>query len=307
MGHILVTGATGTVGREVVRCLCARGVAVHAAILPQGEARPFTNPLVTYVPFDFMQPATYNFALAGVRKLFLMRPPALANTKKYIDPAIRAAQDAGVEHIVFLSVLGAEKNPVVPHHAIEESIKATGVAWTFLRPSFFMQNFLTTHRADLVEHDAILVPAGRGKTSFIDARDIAAVAAKVLTEAGHHNTSYPLTGSEALDYATVAHIFSEALGRPIRYRDASVGQFIRSMRRRGFPLAFILVMVAIYTTVRLGLADTVTDDTVRLLGRPPITLRTFVEDYKERWMRATQPSVPQPRAAAVSSSMVPHN
>lgn len=279
MGTILVTGASGNVGAEVVRRLREAGAAVRVA-----DRRPKAEAGVESVVFDFGDAATFGPALQGVEKLFLLRPPALADTKRYFVPVIEAARAAGVRHIVFLSLLGAEKNKVVPHAGIEAAILASGVPYTFLRPSFFMQNLSTTHRDDIRDRGDILVPAGRGKTSFIDVRDIAAVAARTLTEPGHENRAYPLTGSEALDYGQVAQILSEVVGRRIVYSNPSIPRFVLHMRRRGLAWGFIFVMVGIYTTCRLGLAGGITPDTQRLLGRPPITMRQFAADYRDCWL-----------------------
>jgi uncharacterized protein YbjT (DUF2867 family) len=117
---------------------------------------------VPLVRADFARPASWPAALAGVDRLFLLRPPAIANARRYIYPVIDAARAAGVERIVFLSLLGAEKNPVVPHASVEKHLRRAGVPWTFLRPSFFMQNLSTTHRTDLEERDELYLPAGRG-------------------------------------------------------------------------------------------------------------------------------------------------
>ena len=281
MNQTLVTGATGNVGSEVVRLLRGFGSPVRAAVRDPGRFQP--DGRVEYVPFDFVRPQTYRRALRGVERLFLVRPPAISKTQRYVNPVIDAAKAAGVGHVVFLSLLGAEKNPVVPHRRIEDHLKASGMPYTFLRPSFFMQNLSTFHREDIRERGEIFVPAGRGKTSFVDARDVAAVAARVLTEPGHAYTAYPLTGAEALDYYEVAGTFTDVLGRRIAYPDPSVIRFARAMLRRGFSPAFVLVMSGIYTTARLGLAGGVTPDTARLLGRPPTTLRRFVEDYRDSW------------------------
>ncbi len=147
-----------------------------------------------------------------------------------------------------------------------------------------MQNLSTTHRLDIKEYGQIYVPAGKGKTSFIDVRDIAAVAAKTLMEDGHENKAYPLTGDIALDYSQVAVIFSGVLGRRITYPNPSILAFARRMRQRGLNWSYIGVMIGIYTTARLGLAGGVTSDAHDLLGRPTITMQQFVQDYGDCWL-----------------------
>lgn len=281
---VLVTGATGTVGSEVARLLEDGEWTVRAGVRDPGGVRQGPEGRVEYVPFDFTRPETYEPALRGVGKVFLVRPPALSNTRKYVNPVIDAAVAAGVEQVVFLSVLGAEKNPVVPHRKIEDYLRASGLAYTFLRPSFFLQNLSTVHRDDIRDRGEIFVPAGRGRTSFIDARDVAAVAAKTLTEAGHENRAYPLTGDRSLDYGEVAEIFSDVLGKRVVYPNPSVPRFVQRMLGKGLAPAFVLVMVGIYTTARLGIAGNVTPDTARLLGRAPISVREFVRDYRGSWV-----------------------
>jgi uncharacterized protein YbjT (DUF2867 family) len=280
---ILVTGATGNVGAEVVKELRRVGAPVVAAVRNPAKARQSLGD-AGMVPFDFAHPETFDAAFAGVRKLFLVRPPALADVKKYMAPAIVAARRAGVEQVVFLSLLGVERNRWAPHYGIEQEIRASGMDWTFLRASFFMQNLNTVHRDDLKDSSDIFVPAGLGETSFIDVRDIAAVGAQALTTEQHRNQAYPLTGNTALSYGDVAAIFTDILGRPIRYSSPSIPAFAARMRARGHPWSFVFVMVGIYTTARLGLAAAVTSDTEQLLGRPPITVRQYVEDYKHCWM-----------------------
>ncbi len=280
---ILVTGATGNVGAEVVRQLMQQGQPFRAAVTNPEQARAVLGNDTDSVIFEFGNPSTYAQAFKGVRAMFLMRPPQIVDVKRYIYPAIDMAREAGVEHIVFLSLQGVEKNPFVPHHKVENYLQKSGVVYTFLRPSFFMQNLSTTHCDDIRLENQIFVPAGRGKTSFIDVRDVAAVATKVLTEAGHENCAYELTGTEALSYDEVAQIFSVVLERPIRYANPSALRFWRQMRRKGYPTAFVMVMIALYTVSRLGLAAKVTPETARLLGRSPISMQQFVADYATVW------------------------
>lgn len=287
MGTTLITGPTGNVGAKLVHLLHATGRPLRAAARDTAQARARLDVPIEYVPFDFESPGTFDAALRGVSHLFLVRPPALTDTRTTIAPLIAAACRAGVEQIVFLSLLGAEHNRFVPHYAIEHTIQEAGIPWTFLRASFFMQNLSTTHRAAVRERNEIDVPAGAGRTSFIDVRDIAEVAATVLTTSGHERQAYPLTGADALTYTEVAQIMTEELGRRIAYPAPSALAFARRMRRQGYERRLVLVMLAIYTTARLGFAATVTPDTARLLGRAPRTMRDFVRDYRHCWASDT--------------------
>jgi uncharacterized protein YbjT (DUF2867 family) len=280
---LLVTGTLGNVGSEVIRRLGQSGHVVRAADRALEPIHQRFGDAVEPTVLDFEQPETFGPAFAGVKRLFLMRPPTISDVRRLIFPAIDAAKAAGVEQIVFLSLIGVERNHVVPHYKIEQYLLASGVPYTFLRPSFFMQNLSTTHRAEIRDHDEIFVPAGRGKTSFIDVRDIAAVAALALTEDGHTNQTYSLTGDEALDYFQVAGLLSAVLDRPIVYRQPSLLRFIQRQRRSGTAWPFILVMSGIYTTARLGLAARLTGDLRRLLGRAPISMRRYLEDYRDMW------------------------
>lgn len=283
MSKILVTGATGNVGAEVIRLLHESDCEVYAAVRNPDSAKQILGSNVNCVAFDFTNPDTFAPAFTGVNKLFLVRPPALANVSQQIAPALDAAKRAGVEQIVFLSILGADRNRIVPHAAIERYINQIGIPATFLRASFFMQNLNTTHREEIKTRGELFLPAGNGKTSFIDVRDIAAVAVRTLIEDGHTTQAYALTGAEALTYYEVADIFTAVLGKPIRYTNPSLLKFIFQTRRR-LPLNFVLIMAAIYTTARLGLAGGITSDVEQLLNRPPLTMRQYIEDYREFWL-----------------------
>jgi len=280
---ILVTGATGTVGQHAVSALANRDADITLGVRDPDSVRDDFASTGNLVAFDFTKPETWGTALTDVDRVFLVRPPVVDDSD--ITAFVDAAGRVGVSHIAYLSVLGAEKNPLIPHYRIEKHIVGVDVEHTFLRASFFMQNLLEVHRRDIVEHDEIFVPAGTGRTSFVDARDLGEVAAVVLTEPGHENRAYDLTGPEALDYNAVATIFSDVLGRSITYPQPSLLSFALRMRRHGKPLGFIAVMCGIYTTARLGLAARVTDDSRRLLDRQPRSMRDFVEDHADDFRR----------------------
>jgi uncharacterized protein YbjT (DUF2867 family) len=290
--NILITGATGNVGQEIIHLLSIQKHNVFAAVRNPIKAQRILGKEACCVLFDFINHDTFVNAFNGIDKLFLVRPPAITKIKKII-PALDAAKAAGVKQIVFLSIIGANHNRIVPHYAIERAIEQLDIPAVFLRASFFMQNLNTTHCNDIRLRDRLFMPAGNGKTSFIDVRDIAAVAVKVLTEPandGHSqkelrsNRAYELTGGKALDYQEVAEIFTTVLKRLILYTKPSLLSFIWQMSRQGFALPFVLVMAGIYTTTRFGLADTVTSDVQKLLDRPPLSMQNYVEDYQYFWL-----------------------
>ncbi|PFE11795.1 SDR family oxidoreductase [Bacillus cereus] len=270
---ILVTGATGHVGKEVVKALMQKNIDFQVATRRKESKGVY---------FDFEDPSSIKPALRGITKLFLLRPPHLADAKKYFQPVIDAAEEVGIKHIVFLSLLGVKKNPIVPHAKIEKIIKDSGIPYTFLRPSFFMQTLLSQHGDELRNEKIIEVPAGNGKISFIDVRDIGEVAAKVLMEDGHEFKAYALTGSEALTYYEVAEIILKETNEHIIYTNPSIFTFRKRMIQKGLKNNFIMVMIGIYTTARLDLAKNITLDLEQLLERKPITLKQFAHDYREQ-------------------------
>lgn len=279
MTRVLITGATGTVGSLVAdRLLDREDATVRVASRDPASARKKFDCEVT--GFDFTDPATYRKTFRGVDRVFLVRPPALSRVRRDIVPALAAAVGAGVEHVVFLSVLGANRNRVIPHARIESWLSSADVDTTFLRASFFMQNLSTTHHAEIRDGE-LFVPAGDGETSFVDARDVADCAVAALAE--HRTGSYDVTGPAALDYSAVCTTLSTVLDREVQYTDPSLPRFLVRRYRIDRNLGKVLVMAGIYTTARLGLADRITDDVRELLGREPITFETFAGDYRECW------------------------
>jgi uncharacterized protein YbjT (DUF2867 family) len=282
---ILVIGATGNVGREVVKSLHARGYNARAAASSEKSFTRLPEEAAEKVVFDFAKPETIAPAFAGIKKMFLMRPPAISDIETYIKPVIDYAAENGVEQIAFLSLMGVEEKSYVPHYKVEQFMKESGVPYTFLRAGFFMQNLDTTHRADIVEYDDIFIPAGNAKTAFVDARDLGAVAAHVLTTPGHKDKAYDLTGKESLTYDEVAEIFTETLGRKITYSRPSLLRFARRMKKRGYPWGYVVVTAGLYLSTRRGSAETIADDMAQLLLREPLTMRQYVADYADVWRK----------------------
>ncbi|WOD36919.1 NAD(P)H-binding protein [Nodosilinea sp. E11] len=274
---MFVTGAGGNVGRAIVADLQQRGMAYRIGART-GRDQPHM------VPFDFLKPETFGAAIADCKALFLLRPPAVANTKATLNPFIDVARKAGVEQIVFISVAGAADKPWVPHYAVEQHLKAGPLGWTILRPGFFAQNLGDAYRDDIVHDHRIYVPAAQGRVAFIDARDIAAVAVAAFRDpATHAGQSYTLTGPEAVTFDQVATMLSAELGRPIRVEAASLLSYVRHLKRRGLPWMQILVQTLLHRGLRMGEAEAVTDTVPTLLGRPACSLAEYIHDHRELW------------------------
>lgn len=258
---------------------------MRAAVRSPGAADDL--PLdVERVGFDWLDPATWPVAFAGARSVFVVRPPQLSRPRTQMLPALEAARDAGVQHMVLLSLQGAETNRVVPHAALEAWLKAGGVPWTFVRPSFFMQNLTGTHRAEIRDHDEIVVPAGTGRTAFVDTEDVAAVAAAALADPdAHAGRAWTPTGPQALGYDEVAAVLSAELGRTVRYARPGLPRYVRHARSGGMGWPMVAVTAGIYTVARLGRAAGLTDDVLTVTGRAPTTLAQFAHRERDRWAR----------------------
>ncbi|SFB48704.1 Uncharacterized conserved protein YbjT, contains NAD(P)-binding and DUF2867 domains [Nocardioides alpinus] len=282
---MLVTGATGNVGSRTVELLLAAGIPVRAAASGLDAVRSRFGDRVEAVALDFTDQATWEQAYSGVRQVFLMRPPHLGKPKTQMLPSLEAAKAAGVEHVVLLSLQGAERNKVVPHHALEAWLHESGLSWTFVRAAFFMQNLTTTHLTDVRDRDTIMVPAGAGATAFVDVHDVAAIAAAaLLVPDQHHNTAWTPTGPQALTYSEVAEVLTDALGRPISYARPGLVRYARHARMvLGMPWGMVAVTSAIYTIARLGRAGGLTDDVRVVTGDEPVTFREFAMREAERW------------------------
>jgi uncharacterized protein YbjT (DUF2867 family) len=281
-GPVLVTGATGNAGREVVRALLARGARVRAGVT--APARASLDGRAEPVALDFRRPETFGAAVAGASALFLLRPPPISDVRPTLNALADAALAAGVRRVTFLSVAGAEKNALVPHHAVEAHLKAGPRVWTLLRPGFFAQNLQDAYLRDVREDGRLYVPAGRGRVTFVDLADVAEVAADALTSDAHAGEAYTLTGPRAFTFEEVAGELTRALGRPVRYVPASVPGYLHHLRvRRGLPWAQALVQTVLHVGLRFGQAEAVDPTLARLLGRAPRTVVDYIREHPGLW------------------------
>lgn len=281
-GTVVVTGALGNVGSAVVARLLDLDVRVRPVDV---DADALTNayPTLETRRLDFWDPATFPDVLSNATKVFLIRPPAISRVGPTLNRFIDAAQDAGIRHVVFSSVAGADTNRIVPHHRVEVHLRSTAMAWTMLRPGFFAQNIGTAYRSDIIETNRIPLPAGKGKVAFIDTRDIGAVAAKTLASDQHLQREYHLTGPTAMTFADVAGLLSIRLGRTITYQPISSLRYYQHLRRQGLVRPHALVQTLLHAGLRRGDAEPVSTTIAALLERPATTIDTYITDHIHLW------------------------
>jgi uncharacterized protein YbjT (DUF2867 family) len=302
---ILVTGATGTVGREVVKQLISssslssspaegqqkENVIIKAAARSANDDT-FENlgGAVQAVQLDYNKPDTLAAAFKGVNKLFLLTP-FQSNMVDLTSNLVREANKAGVNYIVKQSVMGADAEPgITPgrlHRQAEKIIEESGIPYTFLRPNFFMQNFVTFYSNSIKTLGAFYVSAGDAKVSFVDVRDIGAVAAKALlskssdknSESKHTGKAYDITGNEALSYEQAAEILSKEIGKKVNYVNISDQDARKGMKEMGMDEWTIDSMTELFEITRTGYVSAISPSVEQVTGKKSITFSQFARDY----------------------------
>ena len=289
MDKILITCATGNVGLDTVRLLVdhkEKDYEVVAAVRDIDHAKTMVElkdaPLVE---FDFDDPETFVPALKGVTKLLLIRPNMVSDVSKHIIPFLNAVEKSTVKHLVFVSIVGAERNRVFANHRIETHLKKMNILHTIVRPSLYMQNLITLHFHEIQNHDRIYIPAGSGMVNYVDAADVAKVVVEILTKPGHEGKEYEITGQEPMDFYKIASIFTKELGREIRYARPLTIKFIRQKmyEKKGMP--FIVTLTLLYSAARSGKMAHVSQVFKELIGSEPRKLEDFIHHNRAIWER----------------------
>ena len=276
---ILVFGATGNIGSELISILSASGVPAIAVTRASSGAKPL--PGIRWTQADLSEPDSLRGLFSGVSTVFLLtgNHPEMARLQ---ITAIEAAARAHVQSVVKLSALGASDHTKLPigraHYEAEAALMASGMRWTMLRPHVFMQNLLSQAPA-IAREGRIVASSGDGRIPFIDTRDIAAVAAAALTRPGLDGQKYVLTGPEALSYYDIVRILSDVIRRPVEYQDRS----LKDPRD----------LTTLAAHQRAGGKTAIVHDTVRrILGRAPRSFLEFAKDHADifRLGHVEQPS-----------------
>jgi uncharacterized protein YbjT (DUF2867 family) len=274
---ILVTGATGTIGKSLVKNLSERGASFVAGVRNLAEAREKLAPGASLVAFDFSKPETFESATQGVDRVFLLGPPMVFELAELLRPFIEFLKEKGIQKVVYLAALGLEAIPELPlHQQTIDRLEREGFDYTVLKPSFFAQNFKNYEWENITQRGVTFVVAGKGKAGFIDVDDIANVAAEVLTTEGHTKQSYALTGPELLSYYEVAEILTEVTGKRIVYPEPSEGDFRQALQAGGAPDFIASYMLNVYKLISEGHVSYLTDDVEKLTGKKPTSLKTVL-------------------------------
>ena len=269
---ILVLGATGTVGRHVVDGLLAKGETVRAA---SRSGKPVAG--AEGVVFEYGRPETYGPAFEGVDRAHVLLASGYVDAKGLLLPIIEAAAERKVK-VVFQSVIGVDADDSIPYRQVEIALEKSGTPYVILRPNWFADNFHNFWKAG-IDHGQIALPAADGKSSFIDARDIAASSVAALTSSAFDGKAFNLTGPQALSYEEAAAILSEATGKPIAYDAISDEAFIAILTGAGVPADYASFLASIFYPVRQGWTAVVTNDVETLTGKTPRSLKTYAADY----------------------------
>ncbi len=275
---ILVTGATGTIGSSTVKALKAKGARFKVGTRSPDKLK---GQGIDTVPFDWDKPETFGPALQGVEKIFLLTPISDKQTQ-YTQALVDAAKKAGVKHIVKLSVIGADAEPGIAlgrmHGEGEKAIQKSGIAWTLLRPTYFMENFINYYGVDPKKDATVYLAHGTGKAVWVDGRDIGEVAAAVLTAKGHEGKVYELTGPEPLGDGEVLAFLGEALGHKYTYVPVPEEAARKALKDMGVPQWMIDGYAELDAMIRNGWAATPATGVKDVLGRPPRSFKEYAKD-----------------------------
>ncbi|MBE9008663.1 SDR family oxidoreductase [Pseudanabaenaceae cyanobacterium LEGE 13415] len=283
---ILVTGATGNNGSEIVQRLVARKVPVRAMVRDFNKAKSslqnlMTAPNVEVVEADFDRPKTLLSALKGVDRAFLVTNSSERAEAQQLA-FVEAARQSGVQQIVKLSQFAASADSPVRflryHAAVEAAIQASGIAYTFLRPNLFMQGLLN-FKSTIVTQNAFYAAIDDAKVSIVDVRDIAEVAIAALSETGHEGKIYDLTGPQALTHSEMAQSLSHATSCPITFVDIPPETMLETLLSLHIPTWQAEGLIEDYAHYRRSEASVIASGVEDATGKLPRSFETFAHDY----------------------------
>ena len=280
---ILVVGASGIVGSEIVKILLEQGHNVRGTTSKK-SLYPLTKVGFEKVYANLETGEGINNAFEDIDRAFFLSPPGYVNQYAMLSPLIQSAKKWGLEKVVLMTAFGVNHNESSPFRKAEIELEKSGLSYNIIRPNWFMQNFNTFWLQGILEQNKILLPAGQAKVSFIDARDIAAVAAKLLISEELNNIAFDITGSKELDHEEVAHVISEATERNISYEEISPSTMKARLLAAGLKENYSNFIITLLEYLRNGYNTNVTNAVKDILGREPIEIKKYAQDYKNNWL-----------------------
>ncbi len=280
---ILIIGATGSIGLEAAKRLLEKKQPVKIAVRNPDKAESLHLKGAEVVHFEYQKPETFFNTFESVSKIILVSPPSFLKIHNDVINAINVAKDSGIEQIVNISAMGVEKDDNDPMRLIEKHIENSGLKYVILRPSCYMQNFTNLFRDFIKSNNEIFAPAEDAKSSFVDLRDVADVAVKVLLDDNFNNKTFALTGSQALNLHVIAFLFSEALKREINYSKISEDFFKKTLLSAGWPQITIEGTIELCNYIKGNSNSEVSDDVKKILKKEPLKFEQFIMDYIDIW------------------------
>lgn len=287
MKRILITGATGNIGCEVIRFLYELKTKhqIIAGVRNIDKARNKLKdfPQLDFVNFDFENSETFHQAFKNIDSVFLLRPPQISNVDKFFKPLIAKIKDRGVNQIIFLSVQGVEKSQIIPHNKIERLIDKSELNYIFLRPSYFMQNLTTILLEDIQNKRKIILPAGKAKFNWIDVANIGEASARLLDNFEQYkNQAIEITGYENKDFYEVTELINESIEDEIEFISPNPFRFYNIKKQDGLEKEMILVITMLHFLPRFQKEPKISDFYEKLTGKKPTTLKEFInrENHK---------------------------
>lgn len=277
MSKILVVGASGTVGSEIARLLTQQGQSVV-------KLTSRTPSATDQVQVDLANQTGLKEAFEGIERAFIMAPPGHANQEALLAPLIDEAKARGLKKVVLMTAMGANADENAPMRKAERRLEASGLTYNIIRPNWFMQNFNTFWLHGIQSAGQIYLPVGAAKGSFIDARDIAAVAARLLTSDAFNNRDFDLTGSRALNHAEVASILTQVTGKSIGFTDITAEAMLEGLLGAGLPKDYAEFLVMILGFFKAGYSERITDAVKQITGQEPRTIEQYAQDYLSSWV-----------------------
>lgn len=278
MSKILVVGASGTVGTELVRQLRSKG---HTVLRSTSK----TNLEADQVHLNLQSKAGLETALVGIDKAFFLSPPGYVNQHELLIPLIDEALKQSLKKVVLMTAMGANAVESTPFRQAEIHLEKSGLHYNIIRPNWFMQNFNSFWLHSILHDAKVALPVGDAKASFIDARDIASVAAVLLDEEVRFaNQDFDLTGPAAISHAEAAAHLSHVTGMAIGFEDIS-GQVMRdTLLGAGLPSDYTEFLLMILDYLKQGAAERTTDAVHTITGRAAIGFETYAHDYRQAWV-----------------------